>query len=105
LEVTSHAPGTFCFPELSTRDMDGSKRFYGGLLGWTWFEVPSAAGGYSLMRVRGHDVAGLHRSDRGEPSWRCYVAVDSADRTAARATELGAALRVPSTFPASDGWP
>ena len=90
MELTSHPNGTFCFPELNTRDMDGAKRFYGGLLGWTWFDVPSAAGGYSLLRAEGRDVAGLHRSDRGEPSWLCYVSVDSADRVAARAAERGA---------------
>lgn len=89
MDVTSYPAGTFCFPELGTRDMDGAKRFYGGLLGWTWFDVPSAAGGYSLLRAGGKDVAGLHRSDRGDPSWLCYVAVDGADRVAARAVELG----------------
>ncbi len=100
MELTSHPAGTFCFPELNTRDMDGAKRFYGRLLEWTWFDVPSAAGGYSLMRVGGKDVAGLHRSDRGEPSWLCYVAVASADRVAARAVELGGtALAAPFDVP------
>ena len=61
MELTSHPAGTFCFPELNTRDMDGAKRFYARLLDWTWFDVPSAAGGYSLIRVEGKDVAGLHR--------------------------------------------
>jgi predicted enzyme related to lactoylglutathione lyase len=90
VELTTHPAGTFCFPELNTRDMDGAKRFYGRLLGWTWLDVPSAAGAYSLLRVEGKDVAGLHLSDRGAPSWLCYVAVDSSDRVAARAAELGA---------------
>jgi uncharacterized protein len=95
VEVTSHPAGSFCFPELNTRDMDGAKRFYGRLLGWTWLDVPSAAGGYSLLRVEGKDVAGLHRSDHGAPSWVCYVAVDSADRVSARAAELGGKVVVP----------
>jgi len=95
VELTSHPAGTFCFPELNTRDMDGAKRFYGPLLGWTWFDVPSAAGTYSLLRVDGKDVAGLHRSDRGEPSWVCYAAVDSADRVAARAAERGGKVLAP----------
>jgi len=89
VELTSHQTGTFCFPELNTRDMDGAKRFYGGLLGWTWLDVPSAAGSYSLLQVAGTEVAGLHRSERGDPSWLCYVAVDGAERVAARAVELG----------------
>jgi predicted enzyme related to lactoylglutathione lyase len=89
VEVTAHAAGTFCFPELSTRDMEAAKRFYGPLLGWTWFDVPSAAGTYSLLRVEDRVVAGLHLSQQGPASWVCYVAVASADRVAARATELG----------------
>jgi predicted enzyme related to lactoylglutathione lyase len=95
VELTSHPAGTFCFPELNTRDMDGAKRFYGRLLGWTWFDVPSAAGTYSLLRIEGKDIAGLHRSDRGEPSWLCYVSVGSADGSAARAVELGGTLLAP----------
>jgi predicted enzyme related to lactoylglutathione lyase len=75
--------------------MDGARRFYGQLLGWTAFDVPSAAGSYSLLRVDGKDVAGLHRSERGEPAWLCYVAVDSTDRVVARAVELGGTLLVP----------
>jgi uncharacterized protein len=95
MELKSHPPGTFCFPELNTREMEGSKRFYGRLLGWTWLDVPSAAGTYSLLRVDGRDVAGLHRSERGAASWVCYVAVDSADRVAARCAELGGKLLAP----------
>jgi len=94
MEITAHAPGTFCFPELKTRDIAGSQRFYGQLLGWTTFDVPSAEGSYSLARVDGHDVAGMHLSSRGEPAWLCYVAVESADRTAGRAAELGGTVHV-----------
>jgi predicted enzyme related to lactoylglutathione lyase len=75
--------------------MDSARRFYGQLFGWTAFDVPSAAGTYSLLRVGGRDVAGLHRSERGEPAWLCYAAADSSDRVAARAVELGGTLLVP----------
>ena len=106
MELTSHPPGTFCFPELNTREMEGSKRFCGPLLGWTWLDVPSAAGTYSLFRVDGKDVAGLHLSERSAASWVCYVSVDSADRVAARAAELGGKLLAPPfDVPASAAWP
>ena len=95
MQVTAHPPGTFCFPELNTRDLPGAKGFYSALLGWTVFDVPSAEGSYSLARVGGHDVAGIHLSVRGEPSWLCYVAVESADQSAARAAEPGGTVRVP----------
>lgn len=89
METMSFPAGAFCFPELNTRDVDGAKRFYGELFGWSAFDVPSAQGGYALMRLRGRDVAGIHRSSRPEPCWLSYVNVQSADRTAARAAELG----------------
>ena len=93
MEVVAHPAGSFCFAELNTPDMELGKRFYGELLGWTVFDVPSAAGGYSLMRLRAQDVAGLHRTAQGPQSWLQYISVESADRTAARAQELGATVR------------
>lgn len=95
MEISSHAPGRFCFPELSTNDVAGAKAFYGQLLGWTTFDVPSAQGSYALARVGGRDVAGIHLSTRGEPRWLPYVSVLSAEVTAARAAELGGTVRVP----------
>jgi len=32
--VTTHAPGTFCWPELSTPDPAAAKQFYTALFGW-----------------------------------------------------------------------
>ena len=93
MEVVAHRHGTFCFAELNTPDMEGGKRFYSELLGWTGFDVPSAAGGYSLMRLRGKGVAGLHRTAQGPQSWLQYISVESAGRTAARAQELGGMVR------------
>ena len=93
MEVQVHAHGSFRFAELSTSDMVRDKRFYRGLLGWDVYDVPSAAGGYSLLRLRGQDVAGLHLSEKGPHGWLSYVSVDSADRTAARARQLGAVIK------------
>lgn len=94
MEMTQHAAGRFCFPELTTSDIAGAKRFYAELLGWTTFDVPSAQGSYALARVDGRDVAGIHLSTRGEARWLQYVSVDSTDRAAARAAELGGIVRV-----------
>jgi predicted enzyme related to lactoylglutathione lyase len=32
--MTRHATGTFCWPQLTTTDLEGAKRFYSGLFGW-----------------------------------------------------------------------
>jgi predicted enzyme related to lactoylglutathione lyase len=92
VEVSSHAPGTFCFPELNTRDVARAKAFYSGVLGWTTLDVPSAAGSYALARARDKDVAGIHLSSHAPARWLHYVSVDSADRAAAHAAELGGAV-------------
>lgn len=92
MDIDRHAHGSFCFAELNTADMERDKRFYGKLLGWDVFDVPSAGGGYSLFRLRGRDVAGLHLSAAGPHGWLLYAAVDDADAAVGRARELGAAV-------------
>lgn len=67
MEISSYPSGAFCFPELNTRDVEAAKRFYGPVLGWTTFDVPSAAGSYSLARVNGKDVAGIHLASGSAP--------------------------------------
>ena len=50
-----------------------------------------------MAQVQGHNVAGLgERQDESiPPHWNCYVTVEDADASAARAAELGATLVAP----------
>jgi predicted enzyme related to lactoylglutathione lyase len=94
-ERTSYAPGTFSWVDLQTDDLDGAKRFYAEILGWTYNDIPIGDGAvYSMAQVQGHNVAGLgERQDESiPPHWNCYVTVEDADASAARAAELGATL-------------
>jgi predicted enzyme related to lactoylglutathione lyase len=94
-ERTSYAPGTFSWVDLQTDDLDGAKRFYGELLGWSYNDIPIGEGSvYSMAQVQGRNVAGLgERQDESiPPHWNCYVTVEDADASAARAAELGATL-------------
>jgi uncharacterized protein len=95
MEIEFYASRAFGFPELNTNDVAAAKRSYGAVLGWTAFDVPSAHGSYALARADGKDVAGIHLSSRGDPSRLHYVAVESADRVAARAKELGGRVEAP----------
>lgn len=94
-ERTELLPGSFCWPELATPDPAKAKAFYSGLFGWAGVEVPSSGGTYSLLQVRGLDVAGLRTLGDGEkaqgvPShFLTYVSTASADASAGRARELG----------------
>ena len=50
-----------------------------------------------MAQVHGHNVAGLgERQDESiPPHWNCYVTVEDADASAARAAELGATILAP----------
>ena len=93
---TSYEPGTFSWVELATVDVADAKRFYGGLFGWQFEDVPGPEGEpYSLARVEGDRVAGLtpqqpqQREAGIPPHWFNYITVASADEAAERAKELG----------------
>jgi predicted enzyme related to lactoylglutathione lyase len=94
-ERTSYTPGTFSWVDLQTDDPDGAKSFYNALFGWEYDDIPVGDGVfYSMAKLRGHSVAALGPSqDPSIPShWNCYVTVEDADASAARARELGANL-------------
>jgi predicted enzyme related to lactoylglutathione lyase len=92
---TSYSPGTFCNVDLVTPDREGSKAFYGGLLGWT---AEDLAHGYTAFRRDGAVVAGAielspEALEAGAPpAWTTYVATDDLDASIARVGELGGSL-------------
>jgi hypothetical protein len=97
-ERTSYPAGTFSWVDLQTDDLDAAKRFYGELLGWSYNDIPIGDDSvYSMAQVQGHNVAGLgERQDESiPPHWNCFVTVEDADASAARAAELGATILAP----------
>src|SRR3954447_16147409 len=91
-ERMSYAPGTFSWAELLTSDADAAKAFYTSVFGWEYRDNPVGEGiVYSTALRDGKDVAALYSSDQ-PPHWNCYVTVESADGSAARAAELGATV-------------
>jgi predicted enzyme related to lactoylglutathione lyase len=95
-ETTKHAPGTFCWPELSTSDPAGAKKFYSGLFGWGINDVPAGPMIYTIFTLEGKDVAAGHQMDPQQagqgipPHWLSYVSVASAENSTAQAQKLGA---------------
>jgi predicted enzyme related to lactoylglutathione lyase len=91
-ERASYAPGTFSWAELTTSDADAAKAFYTSVFGWEYRDNPVGDGQvYSTALRDGKDVAALYASEQ-PPHWNCYVTVESADASAARASELGATV-------------
>jgi uncharacterized protein len=91
-EVKEYPNGTFCWIDLGTTDVAGAKAFYGGLFGWEMEDLP--AGGaetYTMCRLGGKDVAGIHRHSPEEGiGWSSSIAVDDVDEATSRAAALGA---------------
>lgn len=87
----SYEPGTFCWVDLSTSDLDGAKTFYGGLFGWKFEDSEIPGGGvYTMCYVQGDPVAAMVRQDQQPGHWNHYVSVENADKVAAKAKQLGA---------------
>ncbi|MBI1874300.1 MAG: VOC family protein [Acidobacteria bacterium] len=92
-EVSSHAPGSFCWPELATSNQEAAKKFYAGIFGWEAHDQPIPGGTYTIMWLAGRDVGACYTLGPHEqgipPHWNSYVAVVSADETAKKAADLG----------------
>ena len=95
---TTYTPGTPCWVDLTTPDVDGAEAFYGAVFGWEVREV--MPGAYAYFERDGAVVAGIsplgeeQRAAGMPPSWSMYVAVADADAAVARAGELGGATVV-----------
>jgi uncharacterized protein len=98
--VTQHAPGTFCWPELATKDAKAAKEFYAPLFGWNYDDQDMGSDGvYSMIQKDGKNVGAMYtmKQDAATPAgtpphWGSYVSVESADASAAKAKQLGGTL-------------
>ena len=86
----------FCLHELVTTSAPDALHFYAGLWGWRRREAePASAAWPAWFACDGHDRTALRELRAAEAAhgecahWRSYVSVESADRCAARALELG----------------
>jgi uncharacterized protein len=92
-ERTIYAPGTPCWVDLGSPDLDAAIEFYADLFGWEAppAENPEQTGGYRRAVKDGADVAGLMplMQEGQPPAWSTYVSVEDADATVAAAREAG----------------
>ncbi|MDP9034237.1 MAG: VOC family protein [Myxococcota bacterium] len=95
--MANPSTGRFCWHELVTTDLTAATKFYGELLGWTFGDNPTPAGGtYRMFSVGETMVGGAMVAPAGVPSgWLVYVAVDDADSAARKVAELGGKIMVP----------
>ena len=95
---TVNEPGTLSWNELQTRDLDGSKAFYGEVFGWGEVthdgDMP-----YTEYQLGENSIAGMAPIHPDVPNevpsaWMIYFAVEDCEATVARVTELGGAVLV-----------
>jgi predicted enzyme related to lactoylglutathione lyase len=97
---TTYTPGTPCWVDLTTTDVEAAQRFYGAVFGWTVMRPTRPVGNYLFFEHEGETVAGFQplmdaqREQGMPPSWSMYVHTEDALATVARATELGATVVV-----------
>jgi predicted enzyme related to lactoylglutathione lyase len=114
--------GSLVFNGLNTRDVEGAKSFYGSVFGWRTLALPGGAQMWTLPGYGDHleqdnpdmrkqmaeigapagfedVVASINPIADDQPQtpahWNVTFAVDDADATAAKATELGGKVIVP----------
>lgn len=109
-EVDRYKQGTPCWVDLSSTDIEVSKKFYRGLFGWELESMDAGQGmTYYMATLKGRYVAGMMQqlpdAPEGMPSyWANYLAVDSADAAAERAVAAGGTIVVdPDSVPNGSG--
>jgi predicted enzyme related to lactoylglutathione lyase len=99
-------PGRPVWHDLVTSDLDAAKRFYGGLLGWTFQEFQVREGRYALASLDGKPVAGIlqpAKRDVNVSQWITYFSVEDVDAAVAAGKQVGASVAVPPRDIANQG--
>src|ERR1044071_1320918 len=67
---TEHAPGSRCWVDLATPDVDAAAGFYGSLLGWEIPELENSAemGGHRGAKKGGRRLRGGSAAEAGGPA-------------------------------------
>ncbi len=93
--------GAFSWSELLTTDVEGAKKFYTELLGWTMEDFPSEEMTYTIVKAGEGAVGGIMamppQAAGTPPYWGVYITVDDVDAATEKARQLGATIMMPPT--------
>jgi predicted enzyme related to lactoylglutathione lyase len=95
-----HHPGKIIWADLITPDLAASKRFYGGLFGWSFQDIRVGNSAYAVATLGGHPVAGLFEKsiptgEHRQPAWLTFIAVRNLEQARSEALAHGAKLLAP----------
>ena len=98
-----HPAGNFSWFELGTSDQAGAKEFYTNYFGWSFRDSPlppEMGGVYTTWLLGDKEVGAAYQIGPQMPGvpphWMSYIAADSADDIAAKATAHGGTALCPS---------
>jgi predicted enzyme related to lactoylglutathione lyase len=87
-----NTPGAWCWNELQSPDLDGSKAFYGELLGWELAPFEGSPTPYLIISNEGRGQGGIAPLQEGSPpAWLVYFAVADIEDSLAQVGEFGGA--------------
>lgn len=94
---SANDPGKFVWHDLTTNDPAACKIFYSALLGWEYVDTSIDGHVYSVARLGGKPVAGIHaprpeRAGKTPSHWLSYMSVADVDATVAKAKAAGGAV-------------
>jgi predicted enzyme related to lactoylglutathione lyase len=95
--------GAFCWSEISTRDPEAAKAFYGDVFGWAFDDREfEGAGTYTIVSNGDNGFAGLtdmrgRVPDEVPANWLVYFAVEDAEATVERAKRGGGSVAMGPT--------
>jgi predicted enzyme related to lactoylglutathione lyase len=94
-------PGALTWNELNTRDMEGSRAFYGSVFGWVIRDSSMAGLPYTLAELNGTPIGGIQPMigeewpDDVPAHWMVYFAVHDCDISAEHTRALGGRILQP----------
>lgn len=91
-KIDAHTPGTPSWFDLMTPDLDGAKKFYGELFGWSFETGGPETMFYTMCRKGGMNAAGMGKQPENAPFptvWTVYLATTDVDADVARVKAHG----------------
>lgn len=88
----------FVWHDLNTKDIEGSKKFYGEIFNWKFDE--SKTGPYSHIKVGDQLIGGMRQMGPDEPyptNWLGYIVVDDVAATTSSIERAGGKVYMPTT--------
>ena len=87
--------GAPCWVDLATPDLDGARRFYGALFGWTLDPPSPQFAGYVNARIDGEVVAGVMPMPDRPSGWGVWLSTRDIDAATRRLVDAGGTPLMP----------